>query len=344
MKTIEFANSLKYPLLTKLTNQYLKSFILKAQNMVKTSETDPKMASLLTDLQQNKLYQEMCIWRIEAQEMQDIGIEYDASYARERVQSFLKNTFPCSMNKNLNSKIFLEKEACYNKMVEANDQAYSRQNISSFIHKIIDFEQDLEKMISLDQDSGLSRVMARCFQDLKIPSTNIFTLYSNKCKYHPYYKIKYSKSIKELRFSKRAIDTPVVSRDLEFLSRISCKVTKIVTLFQCKISQKYFANLLCAFRHVKCINLNGCKLLYSPKLSLENALKGCKIESISISGCSGIRTNNWEDHPERFYDLIDLFSTSEDLKKSLRCLQVHIKTIPKVVINCKLLENGFTNL
>ncbi|CAI2360043.1 unnamed protein product [Moneuplotes crassus] len=100
--------------------------------------------------------------------------------------------------------------------------------------------------------------------------------------------------------------------------RINSKVTQRVLFKFFYLSLYQLKRLVAAYRHVKRLDLLFCKLSIPTVPDFSKVLTNCQIQEICLLGTGGKSYSNWGDHPEEFKHLIQGFSTSLDLRLSLR--------------------------
>ncbi|CAI2366590.1 unnamed protein product [Moneuplotes crassus] len=114
------------------------------------------------------------------------------------------------------------------------------------------------------------------------------------------------------------------------LIRISSKVTREVTFNCFCFSFPQLKRFVAAYIHVKNLNLWYCKLSIPTVIDFSKALQNCQIQVINLLGTGSYSCNNWRDNFDEFNNMIQSFSTSSDLRKSLR--RVYIR-------NCLISQN-----
>ncbi|CAI2366737.1 unnamed protein product [Moneuplotes crassus] len=102
------------------------------------------------------------------------------------------------------------------------------------------------------------------------------------------------------------------------LIMMSSKITCVVDFEFFCLSLRQIKRFMAAYRHVEKLRIWYCKLSIPTVPDFSKALKNCQIQEICLMGTGGKSYSNWGDHPEEFINLIQGFSTSLDLRLSLR--------------------------
>ncbi|CAI2362040.1 unnamed protein product [Moneuplotes crassus] len=111
------------------------------------------------------------------------------------------------------------------------------------------------------------------------------------------------------------------------LIRISSKVTRRMRFEYFCLSLSQLKRLVAAYRLVERLDIYNCKLSIPKVPDFSRALENCQIQEINLWSTGSRFYSNWGCHPGEFKNLIQGFSTSPDLRRSLR--QVNI-------MNCEI--------
>ncbi|CAI2370801.1 unnamed protein product [Moneuplotes crassus] len=102
------------------------------------------------------------------------------------------------------------------------------------------------------------------------------------------------------------------------LARISSKVTQSVTLQWFCLNLHQLKRFVAAYKHVERLEVKSCKLSIPKVPDFSKALQNCKVQIIDLWRTGDYSYSNWRDHLDEFKNLVQGFSTSPDLKLSLR--------------------------
>lgn len=100
----------------------------------------------------------------------------------------------------------------------------------------------------------------------------------------------------------------------------NCSLANLRKFYFCKfnrISSKEIASIFKAFKHLKDLSFDNCKLGFSATHSIKG-ITGVEITKLSFEGCGKESTSNWVKQIPTFENLIKWLSQCAELRYSLR--------------------------
>ena len=123
------------------------------------------------------------------------------------------------------------------------------------------------------------------------------------------------------------------------LVHIFPKVGQELNLYHLKINNKQLAELLCANKNnINWIGFIECKL--SHHFDFGRNLNGANFKGLSLSGSKFSHSNDWENHPERFSNLIQALSRVDSLRQSMDRIWLSDSGLEEEFVRMILDNNG----
>ncbi|CAI2371931.1 unnamed protein product [Moneuplotes crassus] len=104
---------------------------------------------------------------------------------------------------------------------------------------------------------------------------------------------------------------------LNFLTRLSSKVAHEVYFRDFRIGLPQLKRLVAAFRHVRTLRLQYCRLSIPSVPDLSKALKNCQIQKIYLFGSGDSDLSDWKSNFDEFVNLVQGLASSPYLRLSL---------------------------
>ncbi|CAI2378681.1 unnamed protein product [Moneuplotes crassus] len=104
--------------------------------------------------------------------------------------------------------------------------------------------------------------------------------------------------------------------------RIAPRIEHTVTLQDLIINRKQLKRLFAALKHLRLLQLMRVKFSVPEIPDFSMALRNTKLEEFNFTRCGQPNRGNWKKNINEFVNLIKGFSTSDDLKKSLKLISV----------------------
>ncbi|CAI2371969.1 unnamed protein product [Moneuplotes crassus] len=128
--------------------------------------------------------------------------------------------------------------------------------------------------------------------------------------------------IKELTFWPRGEMDLKRCNYLNSLTTLSSKVVHEVYFGDFRIGLPQLKRLVAAFRHVRALGLQYCRLSIPSVPDLSKALKNCQIQEIYLEGSGDSDISDWENNFDEFKNLVQGLASSPDLRLSLEEVSV----------------------
>ncbi|CAI2371825.1 unnamed protein product [Moneuplotes crassus] len=109
---------------------------------------------------------------------------------------------------------------------------------------------------------------------------------------------------------------------LNSLTTLSSKVVQKVDFRNFSIGPPQLKKLVAAFRHVRTLRLEYCRLSIPSVPDLSKALKNCQIQGIDLEGSGNSSRSDWENNFDEFENLVKGLASSPDLRLSLKIVFV----------------------
>ncbi|CAI2375518.1 unnamed protein product [Moneuplotes crassus] len=123
-------------------------------------------------------------------------------------------------------------------------------------------------------------------------------------------------------FNSDKIQKITIGRYFPELIRILPRVTEIVYLYYFKISERQLRKIYSSCRDKLCLQLCACVLNLKSVPDMSKPLFGCTLETLSFHDCGRSGFSNWAENLDEFENLIHGLSKSEDLRKTLKKLDL----------------------
>ncbi|CAI2371742.1 unnamed protein product [Moneuplotes crassus] len=128
--------------------------------------------------------------------------------------------------------------------------------------------------------------------------------------------------IKRLDFQSSGLMDLKRSNYLNSLTTLSSKVVRQVSFRNFSIGPPQLKKLVAAFRHVRTLRLEYCRLSIPSVPDLSKALKNCQIQKIDLEGSGNSSRSDWENNFDEFENLVQGLASSPDLRLSLEIVFV----------------------
>ncbi|CAI2369875.1 unnamed protein product [Moneuplotes crassus] len=137
---------------------------------------------------------------------------------------------------------------------------------------------------------------------------------------------------------------PNIGFYLKQICRISPRVLKEISLHKFKINKQQFERLIVSFKHIEGLGLDSCKLSITAPSDFSESLKNAKICKINLAYCGWITNSDWRNKPNEFAHIIKGFSTSPDLKLSLKMINLFNCQISRLQVKSLKKEYGLEEI
>ncbi|CAI2371934.1 unnamed protein product [Moneuplotes crassus] len=118
---------------------------------------------------------------------------------------------------------------------------------------------------------------------------------------------------------------------LNSLTRLSSKVVQQVDFEDFSIGLPQLKRLMAAFKHVRALRLQYCRLSIPSVPDFSKALKNFQIKRIYLNGSGASDRSDWENNFDEFENLVQGLASSPDLRLSLKGVSVS---------DCGVTQNG----
>ncbi|CAI2369601.1 unnamed protein product [Moneuplotes crassus] len=120
----------------------------------------------------------------------------------------------------------------------------------------------------------------------------------------------------------RFLAFPNISVYFKCMDRLSFKVLCEMCFYQFFINKFQLKRLISSFKHVCFLEMQACKLSVPKVPDFSKALENTKIQELSLFESGSVYASDWANNFNQFENLIKGFSTSPDLRISLKQLDI----------------------